>query len=94
MAIIASVAAWYMLGMLTRCAAVVMAQRTFQRRAFELAADVAGGAVKEFVLTYQRKSGGKMVEALVSIRGMTCWPDHNDKDGNYQQAKRRNRKAE
>jgi len=64
MAIIANIVGDDVFRMLAGSAAVVMTERTFHRRALELPAYVATGAVDKLVFTGEWETGSKMIEAF------------------------------
>ena len=70
-AVITYIAAGDVLGMLTGCAAPVMAQVTFEWCTLEQATDMTTGTVQEAVFAGQRKTRGEMIETLNVFSG-TC----------------------
>lgn len=71
-AIIADIAADDMFRVFAWCAAVVVTKDAFHRRAFELSANVTSGAVDEFVLTGEWKTGCEMVEVFQAFSKCCC----------------------
>jgi hypothetical protein len=70
-AVVTDIAADNVFRVFAGSAAVVVTQNAFQRRAGELSADVAGGAVEKLVLSGQWEARGEMVEALIVLGGMS-----------------------
>ena len=71
-AIIADIAADDMLCVFAWCAAVVVTKDAFHRSALELSANVTSGAVDEFVLTGEWKTGCEMVEVFQAFSRCCC----------------------
>ena len=69
-AIVASVVAWNMFRVFSRCAAVVMTQNAFHGRASELSADMTAGAVQKLMLARQREAGREMIKAFIVVSSM------------------------
>ena len=69
-AIVASVVAWNMFRVFSRCAAVVMTQHAFHRCTPELAAYMTAGAVQELMLARQREARREMIKAFIVFSSM------------------------